>query len=355
MERQSNFELLRIIALWMVVGIHISQIPLGSFPYEDSKWFFSALVGCLSRPAVDIFVLIGAYFLVDIKTFDIHIPKRLWRIVLSLLVFCTILILLLLYYYDTSVDFYDFLMSITNGQGSVLGPIQYRHIWFIFPYMVLIILSPFLNILVNNLDRKNFRYFLGILIILIIGLPTINLYSNTSSVYIPGNVLFLFITLYFSAAYIKRFDVRIKPIYGLVVFFLCGIIGAVMLWYYTGQNFIAETETYKIKWNFFTNDGILVYLGAISLFITFKSMKVQSRSINTLAKATLDGYLIQFILIYEVITYFDFYQTKNLDLAPFGLEMLGIITLITILALLYGVVVQKTYSFFIKRLRPDSS
>lgn len=62
MQRQSNIEILRIIATMMVIMVHTAFLSLGVPQKFDSSGLAISAIQIFSVPAVDIFILISGYF-----------------------------------------------------------------------------------------------------------------------------------------------------------------------------------------------------------------------------------------------------------------------------------------------------
>ena len=126
--RQSNLELLRIIGILMIVMMHFcSQGGIaanGSLPI--------ALLTSGGRIAVNLFLLIGCWFMVDTS----FRPERVVKLYLQV-AFYSIPITLLMLVLGEAGGFRNVL------QGLV--PFFGRSVWFASAYISLIFLSPFLN------------------------------------------------------------------------------------------------------------------------------------------------------------------------------------------------------------------
>lgn len=140
--RNSAIELLRILAMVLIVLSHSSYH--GGFPEEPSRFlpntfFLDWMI--LGNLGVDIYIIISGYFLSG-KPFR---PVSLCRLL-------------------TQVWFYSFLgygIYLLQGNAfslqdfkTVLFPTLYKSYWFFTAYFVLLCLTPFLNLFVENASRK---------------------------------------------------------------------------------------------------------------------------------------------------------------------------------------------------------
>lgn len=131
-QRQSNFELLRIIAMLMIVAYHFTfqSGVLGS--RIDENVFFSYLMGAYGRIAVNLFIFISVYFMWD-SNFNMSRFVKVWlETVLYLLLF-SIISMLFLKKFSYSVLLHCFF------------PIFGLTVWFISIYLILYSISPFLK------------------------------------------------------------------------------------------------------------------------------------------------------------------------------------------------------------------
>ncbi len=159
-KRQANFELLRIIAMYMVVVMHYLNHTV------DSMFFGGGLSGLrtaailldsLCIVAVNVYVLISGYFL-SAAPFS-------WRRVVRLIaqtLFYTVLIPLLLAAFGVLPASEAF--SVYHIWNSIF-PVQSGHYWFVTAYAVMVLFSPVLNAALEKLDQKELRWVLAALLL----------------------------------------------------------------------------------------------------------------------------------------------------------------------------------------------
>lgn len=134
-ERQSNFELLRILAMLLIVAGHF---------YRQSEGHH--MNGCLpillftsgSRVAVNLFLMIGVWFMVD-KSFDARRIFKIWNTVWfwSVVLTCAVIIA-------------GHPVSITHCI-TALFPIIFYNLWFASAYIILLLLAPYLQLFCQRL------------------------------------------------------------------------------------------------------------------------------------------------------------------------------------------------------------
>lgn len=132
-KRNPNIELLRIISMMMVLVLHC--LSGGALDYRSGiqlyvYWWLEAL----AIVAVDIFVLISGYFLVESK-FKV---KNIFKVAISGVWIYSV--------------FFTFITMKIDAQGiswstlfNACVPILTKKYWFVNSYVLMYILSPFIN------------------------------------------------------------------------------------------------------------------------------------------------------------------------------------------------------------------
>lgn len=182
--RNSNIELLRIIAMFLIVFHHFCIHSSYTFPPEPSINVIIWSLGItLGKIGVSIFVLITGYYMV---TQSLTATKVLKLVVI-------------VWFYSISINLFNIIVMnepvTIVSVGKALLPIITNQYWFITAYIILIILSPFINSYLNKISTKEHFILCILLILFTIGFRYIGLASifNYSS----------FIMLYCVAAFLR--------------------------------------------------------------------------------------------------------------------------------------------------------
>lgn len=274
-QRKSNIELLRLVAMFMILVGHAAThgFDIPSLPLHTNSLINVALSQG-ARIAVDIFVLITGYFSTstDIKwakIFTFH--RQVW--------FYSVSIFLILFIF-TDIRFG------TKQIFTVLFPAYFSLYWFATSYIILLFLSPYLNILIENLEEKRHRQLLIILIIIFSILPTF-------IPVFPFNNLIWFIALYLIGSYMRKYDNHImnsvKLWHGFGLFGL--IMGLAVSAFYFGYNipYFRHNAIYL----FAEPSKITALACAILLFLGFRNIKMgYIKWINLLGGSAFAVYLI---------------------------------------------------------------
>ena len=86
-EKEYSFDVLRVIAMIMVIIIHVSNVYTRSFNFIDSNSYLVSLIfNTISRVSVPIFFMISGALLLDRKFDFKKYKKRIFRIILLIVV-----------------------------------------------------------------------------------------------------------------------------------------------------------------------------------------------------------------------------------------------------------------------------
>lgn len=197
MKRQANFEVLRVVAMAMIVTLHFLQrggilLPL----YEEINIVNATgwLIKCFCIVAANCYVLIAGYFLVEAEWKG----KKLLTLV-SQILFYSILIpvvcMLLGIGTVRSWSIYEWITAVL--------PLQMDHYWFATAYVLLFVLSPVLAAGAKQLSKKQLELVIGILLVYFSVFKSISPILLATDRY--GYDYPWFICLYLIAAYIRLY------------------------------------------------------------------------------------------------------------------------------------------------------
>lgn len=201
-ERLLNFDVLRCFSMLMIVYIHFfthgekyANVEAETCSHLSDflgliNYVVSQLLDTISTTAVNLFVFITGYFMIECHTFRIGKLIRLWMPV----VFYSVVI--------TSISFVGGQIGIHELLKSFL-PIKSNEYWFVTVYFALVLLSPFLAKIANDLSRKSYLIGLGALSFLMLELykfPYGYTYKNGF-----GTSLMFFVLLFFVGGYFRKF------------------------------------------------------------------------------------------------------------------------------------------------------
>lgn len=272
--RDSNFELLRIISMFMIVILHIGthgiskyvDVPSFLSSFNEGLYYF---IRSLAIIAVSLYVLVSGYFLTN----SIFKLKKLVHLFLEVSFFSTMIYLVNVLVGNTVFNiaiFVKSLFSVFTGEY-----------WFVTVYFAMYALSPFINKLIGGIDKKEHAR------LILIGFLICNvwqfIYPNTLVGVSDGYGLVYFLFLYILAAYIRMYDFLIKDLHRniyLLMFFFVALINSLLIY------------RFGLMDQLYSYNSPLVLIMAYSLFQYFKKLKIQSPNINFASKYVFGIYLI---------------------------------------------------------------
>lgn len=206
--RESNFELLRCLLAFMIVLAHYNSNKMGnalSYVTPGSlNSYFLCFAESLSIIGTNGFVLLTGYFSWKTDRASLRKPVGLILYVIAYKV---------LFYFLGLV----ILKQAFTIKGLVAGFIPDN--WFVVLYIVLVLLSPYINCMIRNLDKKSFLTLLGMVFLLFsvwptilvvvetrFGIGTIGLNTIAVSGASSGYSIVNFVMLYLIGAFIAKFN-----------------------------------------------------------------------------------------------------------------------------------------------------
>ena len=269
--RDSNFELLRIVLIVMIICLHYLGHggSLEVLRPSDFNFYLAYALESFFIIAVNCFILITGFFQIN-KECNFKKVVDLWTQVF----FYSVLI---------SSIFWIFKLEPINIKNVIqmIFPVITGRWWFITVYIMLYCFSPFINTALNHMEKNTHKELLLVLAFFFVILPSFR--PNITYFQDTGYSLYNFVFLYSVGAYIRKYDVLYK-INFLYAYFLCSLS------IFLVSAFV--TITCKKCISFFYYNFIPVELSAIFLFIYFKNTKISSPKINEIATSVFGIYLI---------------------------------------------------------------
>ena len=185
--RSSNLELLRILCMLLIIGDHITgQGGIADYSTLPSSFAF-CLIGCGSRIACSVFILIGGWFLCE-QPYKTRRPLSLW---------------LSLWLYTVPVTLLCKLTGMDVSFGALRWaafPASTRQLWFISDYLLLLLCVPLLNRVLRGLSRPAHRGSLAVLAVPLLIYPTV--FGGDGVV---SDTAWMFLYEYLLVAYLRRY------------------------------------------------------------------------------------------------------------------------------------------------------
>lgn len=154
--RYDYMDWLRVLSIFVVVGIHVVSKIINSTTTDDWIWHFANVFDAGLRWCVPVFFMLsGALLLTRDKEESVRefLRKRLSKVVIPLIFWSFIYTLYNIYELGESYTAYEILVQFLTDD-------IYYHLWFLYTITGLYIMAPFLKILVDYMDKKTFQAFL---------------------------------------------------------------------------------------------------------------------------------------------------------------------------------------------------
>lgn len=276
--RNSNIELLRVIIMLMIITLHYlyNGGVLDKLSFGDNNYILTWIIESFCYVSVNCYVLISGYYLstaTEIKIAKVieTVLEVVFYSVGIYLVFC-------------AIGFERF--SIKSLITGYMFPVIHGEYWFVTVYIVLYLLAPFLNKMIRNLDQKDHRNLLLIMIGAFSMIPSIVFFSGESLGINSGYSLIWFLLLYFLAAYIRKYEVKVNKTWLILLFLGASLISFIV-------KIVQQLVLHKELINLYKYSSITVLVASTALFMTFIQMKPKHHRIwQLLGSCTFGVFLI---------------------------------------------------------------
>ncbi len=274
--RQSNIELLRIVAMFLVLVVHADFLAL-NIPTHDEmateplSSTVRLFMQSISIVCANVFVLISGWF--GIRPSVKGVCKFLFQCFFFLLgayVF--------FYFYNGTRLSFDYLFM----KGDY---------WFVKSYIGLLIVAPLMNAFIERATKKQLMVWLICFYVFqsIYG----GFVSHGADFFMGGYSTISFMGLYVLARYVRLYPPSFKATTYIGIYFIiavCMTFLSVMLYKYIGNPDIVEKLVGKLV-ACYTNP--LTVLASLCLLLAFSKMQFHSKFINWMAASSFAVYLLQ--------------------------------------------------------------
>lgn len=296
LERQSGVELLKILAIMIIVLCHTTQSlgdPSTEYAYlgyvlnqqvatRSIQHVVLTLFRYLGTLGNDIFFVCSAWFLCgDEKKSS---SKKILQMVLDCWVISIVYLLIFLTVggslpFEINISKKDIIRSIF--------PTIFSNNWYIVCYMIFYAISPWLNLIISKMTKKELLHTDIIMGSLYYGIA----YICVDAFFV--NNLIRFIVMFFLVSYIKLYMnetfANIRVNYVLLIIGIGGTIGVAVSINYLGL-WITRLGNGLLRWVNMSNPFLLMI--AISSFHIFRKMEFRNYTINKVARLSLLVYLV---------------------------------------------------------------
>lgn len=283
-ERQSNIELLRILAMCMIIGLHYldkGEVLPSVFGELSSTGYVAWLLEALCFASVNVFFLISGYFAAK-STFSF---RKLWNLWLQIFMYSFGIGAVATIVSGEAFDIYKLM-------GYVF-PVVTNHYWFATVYVLLYLISPVLKAGFAQLDQKTAKIMIVILLLVL----SVSKSVLPMQLAIDGNGYDLawMLCVYVTGMYIQKYGlpklskwIWLSGYLGSSLIMLASMMVLRTIYLRTGS--AKELITYGFSYNFY-----FCFLASVCLFEFFLQIQIatekKSDMINKIASVSFAIYL----------------------------------------------------------------
>lgn len=290
-KRQANFELLRIVAMLMIISLHYlvkggAAVPFPFVAKEHPVGVLAWLIESFCIVAVNCYVLISGYFCVE----SAWKPGRVVFLLCQVLFYSLLIPLLFLLTGVVSPGE----LAIYDWIGFAL-PFGTEHYWFATAYLVMYLFAPFLSAGIQKLKKRDLQILLALLLIFF------SLEKTIVPVYLAtdryGYDFGWFLCLFVTAGYIRLYGISwLEKRSHAVGLYGISCLGIWMLSLFS-NTLGKEIEVFARYADMpYTYNHLLCLTGAVSLFYVFQNVSLRegrvADAIRLLAPCTFGVYLL---------------------------------------------------------------
>ena len=275
-KKTSGLELAQLVGMLLIIALHYGEHgEYGAITTADigGNVFFVQAISMFGWMGYSLLVMASGYSLLDRTTAD--------RPNIAMLVFDVA-------FFTAAIGL--FIQAAGIAQVTLFGLVRAGLTWYVVYYLIFSFFIPFLNRLLQALDKRAFQTLLALMALFCSVIPTLTFRQ------IDFSRMDFFIVMYTAGAYIRRFvhgQARYKNGRNLAVGLgACALMVLSVAVFdamakITGNTFFMENAYYFRDYNM-----ILPVIGTVSLFLFFSKLEFYSRPVNYVAGSILHVLII---------------------------------------------------------------
>lgn len=225
--RYGFIDVLRILACFLVIVNHTdSWVFLVTVPTPSPTWYASLTLFFISKIAVPIFIMISGYTMLDKCDSYKKSGQRVLRIVVALYLFS------LVYYLGQYENGDRLFITVKDFFFSVFQYSLTSAYWYMYMYIGLLIMLPFLQKMVANLSKKDVQIFICLCLLITGVWPIVEhiLPILTYSKLVDFALFDSFVGILFIGYYMKKYVTpsKKKLIASIITFIVCVTFNVLM-------------------------------------------------------------------------------------------------------------------------------
>ena len=288
-ERMANLELLRCIAMMMVVVLHYlgKGELLGDLTQDNMSGagMTAWLLECFCIVAVNVYMLISGYFL-SASSFKLN---RLIQLYLQVWVYSVGIGLLAAFTGILPAEEFN-----THYLLSLVFPVSMGHYWFMTAYIFMYLFLPFIGETIQKMSKKQMQTALGLLLLFFCVLKSV--LPVRLEMDGMGYDCIWYLCVFLTAAYIRRFPPAfLAKKRNCALLYVAGCLAVFGMTMGLRQIYLRTGSLERIMKISLEYNHILPFAAAIGLFGFFLQIKVSggfAKVVNRVAPYCLGGYVL---------------------------------------------------------------
>lgn len=278
--RKSNYELLRIISIMLIMMMHSFGKPLDIF-----NEYMVIFVNVIGNVGTTCFIILSGYFGVKCNV------KKLVRLDMMIILYCLV---------GVGADYLlNGSLSMRDLVSAVI-PITSHRYWFLSCYFFLCILSPFLNEYLDKISRERMKRLIFVMLLLFAALPTVFGFDVMQD---GGKGLVNMTLAYMIGRYLGKYGKESRIPKG------CGKCGLYLVALFL-VNFGLNAAMYRFTGstaNYYARDNSLFTIAeAVLVFRIFERLSFTSRVVNWAAANVVAVYVLESVISHILRYFFDY-------------------------------------------------
>ncbi len=291
-KRQANFELLRIVAMLMIISLHYLvkggiAVPFPFVARENPAGVSAWLIEAFCIVAVNCYVLLSGYFL----TQSGWKPERIATLFFQVLFYSLLIPVFLLATGAISASqpgIYDWI--------GFAFPFGTEHYWFATAYLFMYLFAPFLAAGMEKMNRRKLQIVLAFLLAFFSLEKTILPVRLATDRY--GYDFGWFLCLFVLAGYIRKYGIQwLEQQSHAVAGYVVSCLWIWLLAFFSNSRSVDSGDVFAYYADMlYSYNHLLCLAGAVSLFYVFKNMRIGegrfAGAVRRLAPYTFGVYLL---------------------------------------------------------------
>lgn len=277
-----------------IIGYHFrTQQAIGFADYSSASTVTAMFLGAFGRAGTNAFVIIGAWFLIDMRfksmrLIRLYVPCLCYGLTVTLLV-------VLADHAAKETAFRNLIRAATPFSSSPL--------WFVTAYLLVLLLSPFLNVFIHAVSLRHYRILNWILLAIYVFIPTVENMLPGFKVYeyyMIRSDVYWFLALYLLVGYWKRCpNLWIEQgnraficLVGLILFAAGLCLANCLATKYLSPGFAVRKFHVFSESLFSETASVFCFFTAAAAFFSFRRIHIVSPVANRISSNILGVYII---------------------------------------------------------------